>query len=185
MSKLFWRYGAMGAGKSIALLSVAHNYARIGRKVELFTAQLDDRFGAGKVASRLGISMDARAFTPATVFTREMMADDAACVLVDEAQFLTAVQVEQLHRLAALGGLPVICYGLRSDFMGRAFEGAAALGILADQIEELKTVCACGRKATFNMRLDGAGQRVREGAQVQIGGDETYRQTCPVCFYGA
>jgi len=183
MAKLFWRYGSMGAGKTAALLSVAYNYSRIGRAVAIYTAALDNRFGEGVVASRMGTSRPAELFTPCTVFDTANLANDVACVLIDEAQFLSTRQVGELHRMAALGNIPVIAFGLRSDFRGEAFEGAAALATVADEIEELKTVCACGRKATFQIRMDEAGKRVRDGDQVQIGGDAQYRQTCAACFY--
>jgi len=106
-----------------------------------------------------------------------------ACVLIDESQFLTAAQVRQLHQIAHTRNLPVICFGLRSDFQGKPFDGAAHLLTLADDIEEIKTICACGRKATMNIRVDDAGQRVHEGEQVEIGGNDRYRQVCARCFY--
>jgi thymidine kinase len=173
----------MGAGKSAALLLVAHNYDCIGRTSKTYTSALDDRFGVSVVASRMGISRPAEVFTTETVFDIASLEQGIACVLVDEAQFLTSVQVSQLHRIAALHGVPVICFGLRTDFRGNGFEGSAALGVIADQIEELKSVCKCGKKASFNIRLDSSGQRVRDGEQIQIGGDATYQQACAACFY--
>lgn len=184
VAKLFFRYGSMGAGKSAALLLVAHNYDRIGQKSKTFTSALDNRFGDSLVASRMGISRNAEVFNSNTIFDISTIGEGIRCVLVDEAQFLTTPQVVQLHRLAAVHGVPVICFGLRTDFLGVAFEGSAALGVLADQIEELKSVCACGKKASFNVRFDAEGNRVRDGAQIQIGGEDTYQQACPVCFYG-
>ncbi|MBB5203145.1 thymidine kinase [Inhella inkyongensis] len=183
MAKLFWRYGAMAAGKTLALLGVAHNYERLGRAVLIYTAQLDDRYGEGVVGTRLGLQRPARTFTPQTRFEAADIPEGTACVLFDEAQFLTTPQVRELHRIAVLHGVPVICYGLRTDFQGNGFEGAAALGLLADQIEELKTVCGCGRKASFNVRMDAEGRRVREGEQVSIGGDAQYHAACPYSFY--
>lgn len=183
MAKLFWRYGAMAAGKTLALLGVAHNYERLGRAVLIYTAQIDDRYGEGTVGTRLGLQRPARTFHAGTVFSASEVPADTACMLIDEAQFLTTAQVRQLHQIAVLHGVPVICYGLRTDFLGNGFEGAAALGLLADQIEELKTVCACGRKASFNVRVDGDGRRVREGEQVSIGGDAQYHAACPYSFY--
>lgn len=183
MAKLFWRYGAMAAGKTLALLGVAHNYERLGRAVLIYTAQIDDRFGEGMVGTRLGLQRPARTFSTETVFSSGDVPASTACVLFDEAQFLTEAQVRQLHQIAVLHGVPVICYGLRSDFQGNAFSGAAALATLADQIEELKTVCACGRKASFNIRVDGEGRRIREGEQVSIGGDAQYIAACPHQFY--
>ena len=172
MAKLHFRYAAMNAGKSTALLQVAHNYEERGMKVRLFTAALDVRAGKGVIASRLGIAREAETFGA-----------DIACLLIDEAQFLSLEQVRQLHRLAHVDGVPVICYGLRSDFRAEAFAGAAALLTLADDIEEMKSVCACGRKATLNLRIDERGQRIRQGEQVFIGGNDRYRAICPSCFY--
>lgn len=182
MSKLFFRYAAMNAGKSTALLQVAHNYEERGMSVRLFTAAHDDRVGSGLIGSRLGLQREAETFGPGTEFRREHLGD-IACLLIDEAQFLTPEQVVQLHRLAHAGRVPVICWGLRSDFQGKAFPGSAALLTLADDLEEMKTICACARKATMNLRIDASGRRVREGEQVVIGGNERYRAVCPTCFY--
>jgi thymidine kinase len=183
MAKLHFRYAAMNAGKSTALLQTAHNYEERGMSVRVFTAALDTRAGKGVVVSRLGITREAETFGPDTEFVRDHLGDSVDCLLIDEAQFLTADQVRQLHRLAHVNGVPVICYGLRSDFRAEPFAGSAALLILADDIEEMKSVCACGRKATLNLRIDSRGQRVREGEQVFIGGNERYRAICPACFY--
>ncbi len=183
MAKLHFRYAAMNAGKSTALLQVAHNYEERGMRVRLFTAGLDVRAGKGVIASRLGLAREAETFGADTEFVRAHLGDDLACLLIDEAQFLTPEQVRQLHRLAHVDGVPVLCYGLRSDFRAEAFAGAAALLTLADDIEEMKSVCACGRKATLNLRIDDRGKRVREGEQVFIGGNERYRAICPACFY--
>jgi thymidine kinase len=183
MAKMHFRYAAMNAGKSTALLQAAHNYEERGMTVRLFTAALDDRSGKGVISSRLGIARDAETFGPDTEFIRRHLGGDIACLLIDEAQFLTPEQVRQLHRLAHVDGIPVVCYGLRSDFRAEAFPGAAALLTLADDIEEMKSVCACGRKATLNLRIDAHGQRVSEGEQVFIGGNERYRAICPACFY--
>jgi thymidine kinase len=183
MAKLHFRYAAMNAGKSTALLQAAHNYEERGMRVRLFTAGLDVRAGKGVISSRLGMAREAETFGPDTEFLRGHLGDNIACLLIDEAQFLTPEQVRQLHRLAHVDGVPVVCYGLRSDFRAEAFAGAAALLTLADDIEEMKSVCACGRKATFNLRIDARGQRVREGEQVFIGGNDRYRAICPACYY--
>ena len=183
MAKLHFRYAAMNAGKSTALLQAAHNYEERGMHVRLFTAALDVRAGKGVISSRLGLAREAETFGPETEFVRRHFGDDVACLLIDEAQFLTPVQVRELHRLAHVDAIPVVCYGLRSDFRAEAFAGAAALLTLADDIEEMKSVCACGRKATLNLRIDARGQRVREGEQVFIGGNERYRAICAACFY--
>ena len=189
MSKLYFRYAAMNAGKSTALLQAAHNYEERGMRVRLFTAAHDDRVGAsvgasvGVIGSRLGLQRQVETFGPRTVFDAAHLGAGLACVLIDEAQFLSPEQVRQLHRLAHAHRLPVICYGLRSDFRGEAFPGATTLLTLADDLEEMKTICACARKASMNMRLDGQGRRVKEGEQVVIGGNERYRAVCPSCFY--
>ena len=185
MAKLYFRYAAMNAGKSTALLQAAYNYEERGMKVWLFTAALDNRSGAGSIASRLGLARTARTFGPDTVFERSRVDPDIACLLIDEAQFLSREQVRQLHRLAHVGGLPVLCYGLRSDFRGEAFPGSAALLTLADVLEEMKSICACGRKASINMRIDADGRRVTEGEQVLIGGNDRYRAVCPSCYYSS
>ena len=183
MSKLFFRYAAMNAGKSTALLQIAHNYEECGMRVRLFTAAHDDRAGAGVIGSRLGLQRATETFGPQTVFDAAYLGPGLACVLIDEAQFLTPDQVRQLHSLAHTHRLPVICYGLRSDFRGEGFPGAIALLTLADDLEEMKTICACARKASMNLRIDSQGRRVKEGEQVVIGGNESYRAVCPSCFY--
>ena len=199
MAKLYFRYAAMNAGKSTELLKDAHNYEERGLGVRLFTAKIDTRAGEGEIYSRLGLRRMGESFDETTDFDALLAQDSGAsptpapagagstkpiaCVFIDEAQFLTPSQVEQLHRHAHLHDLPIICYGLRSDFLGQAFPGAAALLTLADSLDELKTICACKKKASMNARLDGAGQRVRSGAQVHIGGNESYVAMCPACFY--
>jgi len=156
----------MNAGKSTALIQVAHNYEENGKNVALFTAAIDHRFGTGIIRSRIGPQRDSLTFD----------------VLVDEAQFLTPAQVRQLHRGANAFGIPVICYGIRSDFRGEPFPGSIYLLTLAESVEELKNVCACGRKATMNPRFE-AGKRVFAGDQVAIEGDVEYRPMCARCFY--
>lgn len=183
MSKLYFRYAAMNAGKSTALLQAAHNYEERGLRVLLFTAAHDDRAGQGLIGSRLGLQRQVSTFGPDTCFQREHLPADIACLLIDEAQFLTPAQVRQLHRLAHTGGVPVLCWGLRGDFRGEAFPGSAALLTLADALEEMKTICACARKASMNMRIGPDGRRVTEGEQVEIGGNDRYRAVCPSCFY--
>jgi thymidine kinase len=177
----------MNAGTSTVLLQSSYNSRERGMHTLLFTPALDTRGGPGRIASRIGLSADAVPFSAgddlAAVIRAECARQAVACVLVDEAQFLSPAQVHQLHRLANRDGLPVICYGLRSDFQGRGFPGAIALLTLADDIEEMKTICSCGRKASMNMRIDAQGRRVREGEQVLIGGNESYRAVCPSCFY--
>ena len=184
MAKLYFRYSAMNAGKSTSLLQIAHNYEEHGQTVSLYTAIIDTRDGAGCIASRLGLKRPALVFDEDTDFIGTLTRGDTpACVLIDEAQFLTIGQVEQLHQLAHVHNLPVICFGLRSDFQGKAFAGSAQLLTLADDLEEIKTICACGRKATMNIRFNAQGQRVQTGNQVEIGGNNRYRQVCARCFY--
>jgi thymidine kinase len=184
VAKLYFRYSAMNAGKSTALLQTAYNYEERGQRVDVFTAGIDRRYGVGRVSSRLGVTRDAEVFSPSTQF--ESLYSERAlpdCILIDEAQFLTDFQVVSLHRLAHLAGVPILCYGIRSDFRGEAFPGSRALLTLADDLEEMKTICRCGRKATFNVRLGVDGQRVTEGEQVEIGGNERYEAVCPRRFY--
>jgi thymidine kinase len=184
MAKLYFRYAAMNAGKSTALLQVAHNYEERDQGVVLFTAAIDTRFGDGRIVSRLGVERPAELFHADTDFGTLLLSRKLpSCVLIDEAQFLTEAQVVDLHRFAHVEQVPVICYGIRSDFQGQAFPGSRALLTLADDLEEMKTVCRCGRKATFNMRVDDEGRRVTEGAQVVIGGNERYEAVCPLRFY--
>ncbi len=171
----------MNAGKSTALLQVAHNYEEQGQAVLLYTAAIDSRYGVGRVTSRLGPQRQVAVFDAATDFLAEI--PRVACVLVDEAQFLSTLQVQQLHQLAQVKGVPVICYGLRTDFMGEPFPGSAYLLALADDIEELKNICTCGKKATMNIRVDEHGKRIKAGEQISIGGNERYRQACGRCFY--
>jgi thymidine kinase len=183
MAKLYFRYSAMNAGKSTALLQVAHNYEENDKRVRLYTAGLDNRFDVGKITSRLGPQRESITYDERTDFYADLASGKLDCVLVDEAQFLLPTQVRQLHRAAHVLGVPVICYGLRSDFSGEPFPGSVYLLTLADSLEEIKNICACGRKATMNPRVDEAGKRVLEGAQIAIEGETIYRQMCGRCFY--
>lgn len=184
MAKLYFRFAAMNAGKSTALLQVAHNYEERGQTVDLYTAKVDDRYGVGNVTSRLGVTRESATFSDDTDFAGLYAAKPRpSCILIDEAQFLSEAQVRQLHELAHTSSTPVICYGLRSDFQGNPFPGSKALLTLADDLEEMKTICRCGRKATMNVRLDAAGNRVTEGAQVEIGGNDRYEAVCARRFY--
>ena len=182
MAKLYFYYASMNAGKSTTLLQADFNYRERGMRTMLFTAAVDDRFAAGTVASRIGLSMPAVAFDAATDLGAAVLDEHVqgalACVLVDEAQFLTAAQVDQLAALADDHGLPVLCYGLRTDFRGDLFPGSARLLALADALVEIKSVCDCGRKATMNVRLDADGHAIAEGRQTEIGGNERYVALC-------
>lgn len=174
----------MNAGKSTALLQVAYNYEEHGRRVLLFTSVLDDRYGVGQVTSRLGPQRTAELFDDRLDFYARLEREEhLACVLVDEAQFLTPQHVRELHRAAHVLGVPVICYGIRSDFRGEPFPGAVYLLALADSIEEVKNICDCGRKATMNVRVDEAGTRITSGEQIAIEGSTRYVQMCGRCFY--
>jgi thymidine kinase len=184
VAKLYFRYSAMNAGKSTALLQVAHNYEERGRAVLIFTSYLDDRYGSGVIASRLGLQRTAQTYDAWLDFYDHLAQQrDVSCVLVDEAQFLTPDQVRQLHRVAHILDVPVICYGIRSDFVGEPFPGAAYLLTLADSLEEIKTICSCGKKATMNVRVDEEGRRITIGAQIAIEGPSRYVQMCARCFY--
>ena len=183
MAKLFFRYAAMNAGKSTALLQVAHNYEERGHRVLLYTAAVDNRYGEGFITSRLGPQRQVQTFSPETDFLADLLANPGvACILVDEAQFLTKAQVWALHEIAHVRHVPAICYGLRTDFRGELFPGSAALLGLADELDEMRTICDCGRRATMNMRVDAENRKVTEGAQVEIGGNACYRAVCGRCF---
>jgi len=182
VAKLYFYYASMNAGKSSTLLQTAFNYGERGMRVSLWTAALDNRPGFGAISSRIGLASDAHRYETDTDIETRVMADHAAdpiaCVLVDEAQFLTRDQVWQLARLADDAGIPVLCYGLRTDFQGELFTGSASLLGIADALVELKAVCDCGRKATMNLRVDARGKAVREGAQTEIGGNDRYVAMC-------
>ncbi len=172
----------MNAGKSTVLLQAAHNYRERGMAPYLLTAAFDNRAGEGKIASRIGISEPADTFTPETdLFAKiaaQLEAHDIACIFIDEAQFLTKDQVWQLARAVDDLKVPVMCYGLRVDFRGELFPGSAALLALADEMREVRTICHCGKKATMVVRQDDNGNVLRDGAQVQIGGNESYISLC-------
>ena len=180
MAKLYFHYSTMNAGKSTLLLQAAWNYEERGMAVHLLTARLDTRAGKGRIASRIGIAREADTFGPGDDLFARLAALDPrpACAFVDEAQFLTEARVWQLARVADDLGIPVMCYGLRVDFQGKLFPGSAALLALADDLREVRTICHCGRKATMVVRTDGAGNAVRDGAQVQVGGNELYLSLC-------
>jgi len=182
MAKLYFYYASMNAGKSSTLLQAAFNYGERDMAVSLWTAAIDNRPGFGAISSRIGLSSDAHRFEAGTDIARRVLEDHAAapvaCVLVDEAQFLTPAQVWQLAGLADEAGIPVLCYGLRTDFQGALFPGSAVLLGIADSLVELKAVCHCGRKATMNLRVDASGAPVHEGAQTEIGGNDRYVALC-------
>lgn len=182
MAKIYFSYSAMNAGKSTILLQASHNYHERGMHTLLLTALVDDRYGRGRINSRIGLGADAHTFDSTTdlfAFVRgQHSTQPIDCVLVDEAQFLSPGQVWQLTDIADTLNIPIMCYGLRTDFRGDLFPGSAALLGLADDLKEIKTICWCGRKATMNMRLGADGQPIDKGEQVMIGGDESYISVC-------
>ena len=182
MAKLYFHYSTMNAGKSTILLQASYNYRERGMETYLITAKLDNRAGEAKIASRIGIDDNADTFEAgedlfAKIETR-LDQGPCACVFIDEAQFLTKEQVWQLARAVDDLGVPVMCYGLRVDFQGELFPGSAALLALADEMREARTICHCGKKATMVVRLDGEGNVITDGDQVQIGGNESYLSLC-------
>lgn len=192
MAKLYFSFSAMNAGKSAILLQAAHNYKERGQRTLLMKPALDTRGGgAGQITSRVGLSAPADLITADMDVAAHALKANAdgdgriACILIDEAQFLSVEQVWQLARLADEHGFPVMCYGLRTDFKGQLFPGAATLLAIADDIREIRTICWCGRKATMNLRVDDNGKAVTEGDQVEIGGNERYVALCRKHFFEA
>lgn len=182
MAKLHFQYSTMNAGKSTLLLQAAHNYNERGMQTYLLTAAMDNRAGTGTIGSRIGLGREADTFAPGEDLFAKIEARLAqakvACIFVDEAQFLDRDQVWQLARVVDDLAVPVMAYGLRVDFRGELFPGSAALLALADEMREVRTICHCGRKATMVIRQAADGQVLRDGEQVQIGGNETYVSLC-------
>ena len=179
MAKLYFYFSAMNAGKTTTLLQSAYTYRERGMRVAILTPRLDDRAGAGNVASRIGLQAAGIAFERDADLQALIAADIAAhgvlhCVLVDEAQFLTKPQVWQLSEVVDVLKIPALCYGLRTDFRGELFEGSQYLLAWADELSEIKTICHSGKKATMNLRVDANGRAVQDGPQVEIGGNERY-----------
>ncbi len=180
MAKLYFRYGTMDSAKTMNLLAVAHNYRKQNKRVVLLKPKLDDRFGASEIVSRSGLSSEADLLVDAEHEFEPGFFDDIDCILVDEAQFLSPHVIETLRRVTIEPGVPVICYGLRTDFRTQLFPGSKRLLELADRIEEVKVTCQyCGKKATFNLRLVD-GQATLDGPQVKLGADDQY---VPVCWH--
>jgi len=186
MAKLYFYYSAMNAGKSTILLQSAHNYRERGMVPIVLAPEINTRDGVGRVQSRIGLSAKAETFTTAdNLYQRIKKAVQEGridCVLIDEAQFLTRGQVRQLSDVCDSLDIPVLTYGLRTDFLGNLFEGSEMLLGWADSMVELKTICHCGRKATMNMRIDSQGRAVKEGSQIQIGGNDRYAAVCRLHF---
>lgn len=186
MAQLYFYYSSMNAGKSTHLLQSSYNYQERGLNTLIYTAKIDDRFAHGKVTSRLGINADANLFDSKSDIYQEVAqlitSKSIDCILIDEAQFLTMEQVKQLTDVVDALHIPVLAYGIRTDFLGQTFSGSAALLAWADKLVELKTICHCGRKAGFVIRMDESGQAVKDGAQVEVGGNERYESLCRAHF---
>lgn len=187
MAKLYFYYSAMNAGKSTTLLQASYNYQERGMQTILFAPKIDQRFGSTIIYSRIGLKQEAVPFDDQFHFFEYVeecknTMGNLKCILVDEAHFLKKTQVAQLSEIATELGIAVLCYGLRSDFLGEPFEGSRYLLAWAEELSEIKTICHCGRKGIMNMRIDANGNPVTKGAQVQIGGNESYVSQCMKCF---
>ncbi len=186
MAQLYFYYSTMNAGKSTHLLQSAYNYSERGLTPLLYTAQIDDRFEEGKVSSRIGLHAEASLFNTDTNLFKEVNAQHSQnnidCVLIDEAQFLSTQQVKQLTDIVDTLHIPVLAYGIRTDFLGETFSGSAALLAWADKLVELKTICHCGKKANFVIRVDKDGHAAKGGEQVEVGGNERYEPLCRAHF---
>lgn len=182
MAKLYFYYASMNAGKSTMLLQADFNYRERGMRTMLFTAAVDDRYGHAKIASRIGLEAKATPFAADTDLRqevdRELQGGPLSCVLVDEAQFLSREQVFQLAAICDELNIAVLAYGLRTDFQANLFPGSQWLLAIADTLSEIKAICACGRKATMNLRVDDRGNAVKQGEQTEIGGNERYIAVC-------
>ena len=182
MAKLYFYYSSMNAGKSTSLLQSSYNYRERGMNTLILAPEMDDRYGVGKVTSRIGLEADALTFKPEddllNMISESHANKELHCVLVDEAQFLTRDQVYQLGEVTDSLDIPVLAYGLRTDFQGEPFEGSKYLLAWSDNLKELKAICHCGAKATMVVRLDETGQPVKEGTQVEIGGNDRYVSMC-------
>ena len=182
MAKFYFSYSAMNAGKSTVLLQASHNYGERGMQTMLFTAKLDNRSSVGNITSRIGLSEKALTFENKdnlfNLIEKGNQKEKISCVFIDEAQFLTSNQVWELSEVVEKFNIPVMCYGLRTDFQGNLFEGSARLLAIADELKEIKTICHCGKKAIMVVRLDSDGKVIKEGAQIEIGGNEKYVSLC-------
>ena len=182
MAKLYFNYSSMNAGKSTMLLQANHNYIERGMKPSIYTSDLDNRFGEGEIVSRIGLKAKSNIFTSKTDIYKDVLNiynnSIVDCVLIDEAQFLTQNQVIQLGKVVDELDIPVLAFGIRTDFQGNLFEGSKYLLAWADNLKEIKTVCHCGRKATMVLRLNAKGEVVSDGTQIEIGGEEKYVSVC-------
>lgn len=186
MAKLYFYYAAMNAGKSTVLLQSAYNYQERGMEVLLLTSAIDDRFKVGHITSRIGVESKAELYRADTNIWELVLEKNRpfSCILVDEAQFLSEQLVFELAKIVDLLKIPVLAYGLRTDFRGELFSGSKALLALAEELIEIKTICRCGRKATMNIRLDENGKMTIGGALIEIGGNDRYEAVCRRCYMG-
>ena len=182
MAKLYFNYSSMNAGKSTMLLQANHNYIERGMNPRIYTSDLDNRFGKGEIVSRIGLKAKSNIFSSKTDIYKDVLNfrknSIVDCVLIDEAQFLTQNQVIQLGKVVDELDIPVLAFGIRTDFQGNLFEGSKYLLAWADNLKEIKTVCHCGRKATMVLRLNAKGEVVSDGTQIEIGGEEKYVSVC-------
>ena len=183
MAKLYFKYGAMGSSKSAQALITKFNYEELGMSVWLIKPSIDTRDGADVIRSRIGLEARAQVITPEQdIVQAYRLAGKHDVIIADEAQFFTPEQIDQLRELVDEDDLPVLCFGLRTDFLTHFFPGAQRLMELADSLTEIKTVCACGRKATVNARIDGTGRIITQGDQVMLGGNDSYVAMCHQCW---
>ena len=183
MAKLYFKYGAMGSSKTANALITKFNYEERGMKVWLIKPAIDTRDGAEIVKSRIGLSASAETVAPdKDLFKEYEKHSDCHVIIADECQFFTAAQIDELRRVVDLKEIPVLCYGLRTDFLTHLFEGSRRLFEVADSVTEIKTICSCGKKAIVNARLDGNGKVVTEGGQILIGGNDSYVAMCHACW---
>ena len=186
MAKLYFKYGAMGSSKTANALITKFNYEERGMKVWLIKPSIDDRDGADTVRSRIGLQADAYVATPETnLYEQFLLLGDYHVIIADECQFFTTAQVDQLRMIVDKLGIPVLCFGLRTDFLTHLFQGSRRLFEVADSITEIKTICTCGKKAIVNARIDGEGRVVTEGGQILIGGNDSYVAMCHSCWMQA
>ena len=183
MAKLYFKYGAMGSSKSAQALITQFNYEELGMKVWLIKPSIDDRDGKNIIRSRIGLQREAQVITPEENILETFAGiPDVDVIIADEAQFFTPEQIDQLRTIVDDEDLPVLCFGLRTDFLTHFFPGAMRLMELADSLTEIKTVCACGRKATVNARIDENGKIITEGGQILLGGNDSYVAMCHKCW---
>ena len=187
MAKLYFNYSSMNAGKSTMLLQANHNYQERGMSTIIYTSSVDDRYGKKEIVSRIGLRAESNIFSNNTNIYEEVIdlnkSNKVDCVLIDEAQFLNKEQVAQLGQIVDTLDIPVLTFGIRTDFKGNLFEGSEYLLAWADNLKEIKTVCHCGRKATMVLRLDENGNVIQEGDQIEVGGNEKYVSICRKHFY--